>query len=373
MRIAVLGTCQVFGIAHSMKSRLVEEITVTPFQVACVPADQREELADSLRSFDIVVAHHTSDKWGPLSTAALRKRGVNYLNFPSLVFRGFHPDIFYLEKGKGYLHSPVSELHSALVAGAFLAGIDPSRVPALFNRFIFAELGYLDEFLTSESILNNQFSCITKIKRNFARELLKSGVFMHTINHPKIVALDFATGLFIEEHLSHLKNEEAASPVLDDYLAKLAVWPVYPEIAKVLGIEGSYTFKCSDHLASSFDLSEFITRSYKIYHDNVDTVQSSTAALRVAHVLVELGAAPRMNHLHGHVQQIANNDATARTVVEALYKGILKRPADTEGLAGFSKMLGNDFTNDTLARIIDSFIGSQEGTVALRTRLAGDV
>lgn len=70
----------------------------------------------------------------------------------------------------------------------------------------------------------------------------RRGPFMHTINHPRIVA---CAGI-AHAAAARLGLVDPAGPPPEppfDPLASDTIWPVYPEIAEELGVPGSLLFK----------------------------------------------------------------------------------------------------------------------------------
>ncbi|WP_158742722.1 WcbI family polysaccharide biosynthesis putative acetyltransferase [Acidisphaera sp. L21] len=60
--------------------------------------------------------------------------------FPNLTFTGYQPDCFYIGKDGRDIQGPMGTYHSALVAGAFLDGLQPDRSVRLFNNYVLPRL-----------------------------------------------------------------------------------------------------------------------------------------------------------------------------------------------------------------------------------------
>ena len=86
---------------------------------------------------------------------------------------------------------------------------------------------------------------------------------MYSINHPRMV-VTWGLARLVAKRLA------GQPPVLPDYLphdylASGAVFPVYPEVAESLGIQGgSYRFKPQSSYRT-LGLREFIAGSYEVY------------------------------------------------------------------------------------------------------------
>jgi hypothetical protein len=130
--------------------------------------------------------------------------------------------------------------HSALAAGCYLQGFSVDRTERLFNSFVFAQLGYFDayrqavDFLQKEALrLGYELQAVLKDS---------SSCFMHIINHPRISFLyEIARQALAKAEIE--TSADYVEGMVRDELASSVVWPVFPEIARRLGIEGgSYTF-----------------------------------------------------------------------------------------------------------------------------------
>jgi hypothetical protein len=96
----------------------------------------------------------------------------------------------------------------------------------------------------------------------------RSGVFMHSINHPKVVVLaDIAKALLKNANLPFDPDLPLAD-IVPDVLANGGIWPVYPDLARTIGVAGSLTFTpplrgCYD--CECLSLEGFIEKTFAIY------------------------------------------------------------------------------------------------------------
>ena len=95
----------------------------------------------------------------------------------------------------------------------------------------------------------------------------RRGAFMHVINHPKVFVLgDIARRLLTESGVE--PQPVAVEDYLDDELARDVVWPLYPPVAELFGLTGSYLFKSKPRGAAFpqlYDLAGFVEASFAIY------------------------------------------------------------------------------------------------------------
>jgi hypothetical protein len=189
MRIAVVGCCQAHGYAHALAHLLPEAEVESVEAVVSRNHDRLEEAAALLRGFDLLFTQDFGEEFGPLATTALPALGKPVHRLPLLAFAGYHPDMVYLTSGGQVQGSPVGAYHSAIIASAFSLGLAEADVPQLFNRLVYARLGYLQGFAAARTLL---LELLAGYGLDMAAEFESwhaEGPFMHSINHPRGLAL----------------------------------------------------------------------------------------------------------------------------------------------------------------------------------------
>jgi hypothetical protein len=234
VKIAVFGNCQAVGLADCL-NLLNPKIRAEPFSAleARTPA-VAQDFAARMADYDLVVSQRVmAKKYGAMGTSELIGAGSRVILFPTLTFTGFHPDCLVLEGvGAGRLGS----YHSIIIAGAYLAGVPQQRVARLFNSYVFASLGYMDEYARAKAFLLGHIA-----KTELGGEALfarweRLGQFMYTPNHPVIGALrELAVDLCGRIGL----QADLTAPAPQDALAQNLRLPVYPELARRLGVPGA--------------------------------------------------------------------------------------------------------------------------------------
>jgi hypothetical protein len=267
--IAVIGNCQVSGIGASLR-RLRPDSQVDIWHIGVHPDETKEQTRERLRRYDFVFSHLGKDCGDILALSKLRDIVPQVFHLPTVVFRGFQPDCVYLLGPKGVLKGGVGDLHSGIVAAAFMLGIPFERVPRLFNAFVYEALGYFDAFPTAENQLLNSFKAEGyDLKPYFENWLREIGAFMYIGNHPHIrVLADVALLAAIRAGLV-TKETPAPQDVLDS-LSDSVQWPVYPEIARRLNLAGSLIFRWPAHQATpewprEASLQKLVVRLYRQY------------------------------------------------------------------------------------------------------------
>lgn len=237
VKIALIGNCQVTGLAACLRA-LNPSLEAESFIVGSAGAyrslDDAADLARRLAGYDTVLAHKLDPvRYAPLSMGALRTSLRRVVPMPPIAFSGFHPDVVILPAVKS---AGLGAYHSIIVAGAWLARVPAHRVEALFNAYIFARLGYMNEYGLARAFMAARLAKARIEPEPVLQRWEASGRFMHTPNHPAVGALHgLAQGLC--ERLG--VRPEPAGELPEDELAQNVRLPVYPEIARRLGVAGA--------------------------------------------------------------------------------------------------------------------------------------
>ena len=274
-RIVVIGNCQARGVARAL-SVLAPSARVELVAMGRLGKDWRtvQAFADGLQACDHVFsqpipAGYFPDGGSEELVGLLPQARI----FPAIVFAAFHPDLVYVgdlgAAGSRLVPSPLHTYHSAMVLFGHLRGLEPARIAALFREEVFAALGYLDVWPVAADDLA---AAGRSVGFDLAPEFLRwsrRGAFMHAINHPKLFVLaDIAARLAREVGLT--PAEVAVEAYLGDDLLDDAIWPIYPPIAAIYGLPGSYLFKRRGKAGeppSLLGLEGFVAESLAIYRD----------------------------------------------------------------------------------------------------------
>jgi hypothetical protein len=254
LRIGVVGNCQAIGFGTSIATLTGANVEVLHDRLILAGTDQGYVTT----KFDLIFTQPHDERFGPFSTESLKSSGQPVFVFPYIIFPGLHPDCHYFSVNGQMVPAP-NVYHSAIVAASFLENIPEYRVERLFNAFSYASLGYFDTYAQSVTALSQGFR---KLGFDADRFLSKGNAFMHSINHPKIdFIFDVAKQALSLAGISF--SDDCEMPV--DNLAKTATWPIYPELAERLNLEGGFTFQLLD--GTPIGLREYISRSYEGYRE----------------------------------------------------------------------------------------------------------
>jgi hypothetical protein len=191
--------------------------------------------------------------------------------FPVLFFPAYHPDLVYIEvtSTNSYLRGPLGQYNSALAFWGFKKGLSVAETISLFNARTYDALGYFDFWHTSREVQLSEGTQADFPLDNYLDKWSRTGCFMHSINHPMLfVVADVAADMLTKLELPSIRG---AAEYLVDELADGPVWPVYPEIAERLGVDGHYFFKVerglcpADRPVVMLSLRDFVEGSFEAF------------------------------------------------------------------------------------------------------------
>jgi hypothetical protein len=296
-RLAVVGNCQSYGIAYAMKV-LAPSAQVDHYSVVHKTLANIDRLATTLERYDRVFLQNFPAgivRGGDYED--LLSRLTKVTRMPSMVFAAFHPDLVYLldaTRGQKPLNGPLRAYHSALAVFAFRVGLSLQEANALFSDNVFATVGYYDIWNASARELIDQAKSYFGF--DFSSDLMswsRRGIFMYSIVHPKPFVLASVARRLLETTRIPIENENFDDYAIDD-LARSEIFPVYPEIAARLGVNGGYLFKrgnfhISHGVGEFLTLPQFLAASYAVYkrarpeqiaHERMDAWLSDPALSR---------------------------------------------------------------------------------------------
>lgn len=263
MKIAVVGNCQCESFA-AWTRHVVPGVEVVTVHAHCLydPAFG-QQVVTALEDAEIVFSQGV--EWpldGPVRTAIIAAQPRTTM-WPGFGFDGFHPDIAYLfNPAGGLVRSAMGDYNSRIIAAAFVANRPPAQTRRLFNSLSYGRLGYFDAFPKARAAASQWLGQHGLDADVLIAEWLATGSFMHTVNHPAIrVIADIArhtlrtAGLTVPRHGETLPDDPMAA----------CKWPIYPEIARRIGIAGDMLFVTGHHGPEGMPLEQMIDASFEAY------------------------------------------------------------------------------------------------------------
>ena len=243
LRLGVVGNCQapLWVQALSLMLPRAEVRLLWDGEGHAAPSIFLDRVAGEVDR--VIVMEYSDLSFTPEMQDAIRDRATTV---PSVVFPAFHPDITFLKHAGAVVASgqgPGADWNSRIVAWAYLTGRPLRTARELLRDEVFRALGYYGQW---EASCAHMRIATTRCGLEFEAWLdrsLSTGVFMHGWIHPRPIAVAALAQQLVERDfappaMSAVVAERYMVDPRADY-----VWPVYPDIALALGVEGSTLFK----------------------------------------------------------------------------------------------------------------------------------
>lgn len=250
--------CQVLGLGNSL-NLLSDEIHVEHYD----PAAFRKNAADILDRWDSFGRVLIAPKLESLLPDELR--GTNKVwKIPTISFNAYHPDICYLLQGDKVFKGPMGDYHSAVAYAAYRNGFSIDETLRLYAEQTYDRLGYFDCWdLAKGQLLDNFARAGLDLGPQFVH-WSRNGAFMYSDNHVHVGCLmDMAKAIL--RSAGKAITFEGIAP--HDNLLNGPVFPIYPEIASRLGVQGSYLFKLGGQYRF-IRLDRFVSESFAAYQQH---------------------------------------------------------------------------------------------------------
>jgi hypothetical protein len=249
-RFFVLGNCQVDGLTKCLRvlhpAGYIETGHLWDLRR---DFENEDRLLTYLHTFDFVVLQDFgNDVLGTLDSDAVRAAIPGALTIPGILFSAFHPDLVYAfntvpgTPGNRVIRSAIGDYQSALVVYGYLQGLTVEQTIALFRPEVYRALGYTSMWAESESFLLDSFRRFGWVPEESYMRWVRQGVFMHTINHPKLCVIADVARMILKRCDIEYDDDPMEDRTIDPLMAS-PVWPVYPAVAEIYGLRGSMNFK----------------------------------------------------------------------------------------------------------------------------------
>ncbi len=261
MRIGLFGNCQTASYLEVLKHMLPE----VDFIAVLGNADTAP-----LLECDIILAQN--DYFGFFSDHSPLSRVRDRVSkIPTFYFAGFHPDVIMEAREDGHmLTCPAGSLNSAIVLYGFLNNFKCDEIISLFRDEAFEALGYYDYWRWSVKSLTENINDCGMDGAEIVRQLIRTGKFCHTVNHPTIATIE----LFSQEIVKKIGLKAVQKKEYLDPLLQHGAWPVYPDIAELHGLEGTFEFEFGSLNKSgrrdAISLQSFVTGSLEYYKNQAN-------------------------------------------------------------------------------------------------------
>jgi ABC-type polysaccharide/polyol phosphate transport system ATPase subunit len=272
--ILVLGNCQARPFASCLQA-LCPEITFMGVELSsllvqgCMRRDRN--LRARLDQYEWLVAHPEAAR---LIVDNFPDLGERVTRFPNVTFSAYHPDLVYVHATSDsiskHLYGPLGHYNSAIALWGYQNRLSIDETVGLFNERTYETLGYFQFWQSSRQSLVNDGTDADMPLQDSVDRWSHRGVFMYSINHPKMsVFADIGEVVLRRLQLPRVRQ---AGDYADNEFVRAPIWPVYPEVATRLGLEGGdYLFKvpedayAPDKPVVMLDLREFVGQSFNTF------------------------------------------------------------------------------------------------------------
>ncbi|MBI5006886.1 MAG: hypothetical protein HZB95_07135 [Nitrosomonadales bacterium] len=238
-KVLVSSNCQTGGVAAALQVIFPDD-EVTPVPLPALDnAEAVESFVQKLGNADVWVSIGGHDL---LQKHGLAER-VKLIRIPIVRFSGFHPDLVYARKtSTKELIDP--HYNSAIAIWAYKNGLSIDDAERLFNNKVFAGLGYLNHWQPSIEQLKQRFKDSDLEFTDFILPMRREGVFMYSLNHPKVIALARLAKL-VAVKMGADKEVLTRNIDINDGLNEI-IWPIYPAIGDSLALHSGYEWKMGE-------------------------------------------------------------------------------------------------------------------------------
>jgi hypothetical protein len=256
-RIVVTSNCQTAGLAASLEL-IFPNCVVVPVPLNYLDGPDSANYRDIIKSADFWLS---SGRFDILEDPT---KSPKLIVVPIIYFDAFQPDITYVLKDKD--SAPIEPHYNSLIGiWSYVNNIQLKDSVRMFNLAVFKRLGYLDRWKESVTKLRSDFETCGLDFARFFLHIKRLGIFMHSVNHPRIEVLVILAKM-LSEKICETKSNFESELIVPETL-NYPNWPVYPEIADSYATTGSYSwsFSKTSHYHSLISFLEFSNSVYDSY------------------------------------------------------------------------------------------------------------
>jgi hypothetical protein len=296
VRIGLHSNCQIGGLTASLRALLPDAVIVAYPMARNLPPEVEMARAAELSACDHLLTIGAGDEHGRLSTAALHRTARHLLVLPGFAFSGFHPDQCYVRDQGRELASVTGGYQSRIAIAGYLGGLSVPDTVRLYNQLVFSRLGYFAAYAEQCVLLAESWSRFGMDAPGLLAGWRERGCFAHTGNHPKIfVLLDMARGACARMGITP-GNPDVDADTLPDNLARGPLHPVFPEIARAIGVAPEGCFSAgigADGERAVFSPAEFVQASFHHFGQVPEAALLATPGVAQALAALDLARVPR--------------------------------------------------------------------------------
>lgn len=269
MKIVISANCQTYGISAAL-SAMCDMPPPVCIQNIGVPAETlREQLVYELENADAFI--YANNNAVGIELASQFSSKLAGLKVPVVSFHAFHPDLCYAYHRQS-LQFTRDNYNSVIALWAYTNNLAPERTAMLYRAEVYAALGYFDAWPAAVRQMQAAFddSDFKPDFREFYLAVKREGCFMHTVNHPRLPVLMGLSKLIIRRLGLEVRREISPGQINDNLNGQ--IWPIYPEIAEHLALEGgSYVWKYIQEGRSLSGVRQYLDAKFEDYRQQGHT------------------------------------------------------------------------------------------------------
>jgi hypothetical protein len=168
---------------------------------------------------------------------------AQFVAIPHFSFRGLQPDCFHLTGFSSVLRA--GNLYSRIVVASFKAGLTPALTCRLFNAKTYETFDLINCYEVEKQNLIAHFGQYRIDLSDSLERWIARGNFLYSYNHPRVdVLIEILRRALVASGFIPISELECNADMgIADELSESIVWPIYPEIAKLHGLDGSLTWR----------------------------------------------------------------------------------------------------------------------------------
>ena len=243
-KILVMGNCQAHTLARLIDAMLggckTTAIELLPEAMNRLKEGE-EHLSQLMGESDLILVHPHGEAL-PIIKRNYPEAFKRTRMVPRITSSAFHPDIDYVEDSQGkHVLGPLGAYQSAIAFFGWQNALSIAETLNLFCEDVYDSLGYFAYPTVSRELLLKEGELTGLPLDRLIDRWSTRGCWMYSMNHPKLFPLaDVARTILEQEGFETIPGVEE---FVEDEMIFEGVWPIYPEVAKRMGLPGHYLFK----------------------------------------------------------------------------------------------------------------------------------
>lgn len=262
MRLALIGNCQVAPWRETLRALSPDIEVVNATHVGVTDDVDTFLLKVQESAVDCIVVLNELET-GRLEAIKASEAAPMLVRVPSITFGAFHPDCTYVTDGTNVIKTFWGTAWTPRLAGwCFVKGISLAETCELYrDDQLFRSLGYFGAAEASCLSMQRSFADCGLSFDKWYWQAKRYGVFMHGINHPRVIAVAFLMEMVLRDQLSiPCLSAESVHGTIEDPLLRSVSWPVHGPVARALGLPamevvrvGGRSIRWDDFLEGCFE------------------------------------------------------------------------------------------------------------------------